>query len=154
LSTCAPSIYGALFRTSVTSTQENSLAALIQRLTAAFPYQVSQPALHAPDLARLGVEFHKLFPRESLPAFGGTSRSVKPKEKLPDFFKRETESPRLLNQRKTVKNSRVVAPLSADSLRGRKQADLLVVADRRRSQSNSSCHIGDVQRRHAGSLND
>lgn len=154
LSTRAASKCGhAPVLSSVTFARKYPLAALIQGVTTAFPHHLPQSTLHRPDLVRLGLEFRKLFLREPLPAFRCPRGRTKAEKKLADLLQGKTQSPCPLYHREAVKHGAVVTPLPADSVRAGQQADLLVVADCRRSQSNSSSHFGDSQQRHAESLN-
>src|SRR5262249_33959429 len=70
------------------------------------------------------------------------------KEQLPDLSQRKAELARTSNDCQPIKHSGIVTPLPTHSLRGRKQPDLLVVANRRWLKSKLPCDLRNCQQRH------
>jgi hypothetical protein len=127
---------------------KDSRAALIQSLAPAVLDHPPEQALHRPDPVHQIVEFLKLPSRQFLPPLRCPSRSAEAQEQSSDFNQGEPTLPCPLDHREPIQHRRVVAPLSADSLRSRKQPDLLVVANGRWPHPNLSRNFGNRERRH------
>src|SRR4029077_3304588 len=95
------------------------------------------------------IQFHKLSLCQFSPAYWGTSDVAEAKEQMPDFAQRKPQLPRTLNDCEAVKYAGVVASLPAEPLCTRKQANPLVIANRRRTKTNLPCHLRDGELRHS-----
>src|SRR5215469_18784043 len=87
--------------------------------------------------------------RERPPAFRRARNVAEAKKQVSDFSQCKTKLPSTLNDGQAVEHSWIVTSLPAEPRRKRKQANLLVIANCRRSNSNLPCHLRDGQLRHA-----
>ena len=84
--------------------------------------QPGKQGFHYFDLLCKSIEFGELAIRELPPPSFGTCASFEPEEQCTDLIQGETRLSRSLDHGQTIEYCPVIAPLSADSFRSRKQA--------------------------------
>jgi len=124
---------------------EHLLPTFLQCRAAALPL-LFYKRTHTLDVLQHRIEFDNLPPLQLLPTDRRWCPSAKPKEEFLDLTQREASLPRPLNHYQAVQYSDIVASLSAHSLRRRKNPDLFVIADRRRTKSNLLRYLRNTQR--------
>jgi len=102
---------------------------LFERCARTLLNHLPQEHLHGSDLLLELVQFRQLALREPLPPPGSRRFAAKAKKHLSDFVKRESELACPLHNGQPVQNGGIVTPLPADTLRRRKNSNLLVIAD-------------------------
>jgi hypothetical protein len=112
-----------------TSAPKNSLAALVERFTAAVLHHFPKQASHCLYAVQHDIELGELSPAQLLPAVRGASGIAEPEKHLPGFVQAKPEPSRLLDDCKPIKHRCVVTSLPTRSWRRRKQSDALVVAN-------------------------
>jgi len=118
-------------------------AALIQGIASAIRHQFFEHASHRFYSIHQIVQLRKLSLGERSPAFRSASDVAKTEEQVSDFSQCKAELTRTLNDCQPIKRRAVVSSLPAHS-RGRgKQADSLVVPNRRRLEPDLSCYLGN-----------
>ena len=126
-------------------TLKYALAALIQGVASALRHQPFEHTSHGFYSIHQMIQLRKLSLGERSPAFGRASGTAETKEQIPDFTQCKTELTRTLNDCQAVKRGGVVSPLPAHSRGPGKQANSLVIANRRCLESNLSRHLGNRQ---------
>src|SRR5262245_8605497 len=94
------------------------------------------------------LQLYEFCLRERPPAFRRAGNVTEAKKQVSDFSQCKTELTSTLNDCQAVKHPWIVTPLPAEPLRRGKQANPLVIANRRRSKSNLPCHLRDGQLGH------
>jgi len=122
---------------------KHALATLSQGVAPALCHQPFEQPSHGLYSVRQMVQLHQLSLRERPPAFRSASNVAEAKKQVSDFSQCKTELTRTLNDCQAVKHAWIVASLPAEPLRRGKQANLLVIPNRRRSKSNLPCHLRD-----------
>jgi len=120
-----------------------TLATVIQGVAPTFRHQLFEQPSHGLYSVHQMLQLRQLSLRERPPAFRSASNVAEAKKQVSDFRQCKTELTGTLNNRQAVKCPLVVTSLPADPLRGRQQANPLVVANRRRSKSNLPCDLRD-----------
>ncbi len=129
-----------------------ALAALIQGVASALRHQLSEHASHCFYSIHQLIQLRKLSLGERSPAFRRASDVAETKEQMSDFTQGKTKLTRTLNDCQPVKRGGVVSPLPAHSRGPGKQANPLVIPDRRCLESNLSRHLGNCQFGHTDIL--
>jgi len=134
------------------SVAKHCTSARVQGTAVAIFRQPPQQLLHGLYFSRQCLKFREFFAGELLPALRGGSALSKTEKQLPDLIETEAGLARLLYHGDAVKNGDVVAPLSADALGRRKDANLLVVADGGGLKPNLARHFRNSQLGHGDIL--
>src|SRR5215469_18912763 len=87
--------------------------------------------------------------RERPPALRSASNVAETKKQVSDLSQCKTELTGTLNDCQAVKRPWIVTSLAAEPRRRGKQANPLVITNRRRSKPNLPCHLRNGQLRHA-----
>jgi len=124
---------------------EYALATLIQGVALALRHQLFEHASYCFYSIHQIIQLRKLSLGERSPAFRSASDVAEPKEQMSDFSQCKTELTRTLNDCQAVKRCSVVSSLPAHSRGPGKQANSLVIANRRCLESNPSRHLGNRQ---------
>src|SRR5215469_17384327 len=120
-----------------------TLSTLIQGVAPTLRHQLlEQPSHHLYSIDQM-LQFRELSLRERPPAFRRAGNIAETKEQVANFIQCETELTGTLNDGQAIKHCGVVTPLPAEPLCWRKQANPLVVANRRGSQSNLARDLRD-----------
>src|SRR5262249_46988942 len=114
---------------------EYALAALIEAVASAFCHQLSEHALHYLYSIHQMIQLRKLSPGEPFPPFRSARDMAETKEQAPDFTQCKTELPGTLNDCQAIEHGGIVTSLPTHPFRRRKQANLLVIANRRGPKS-------------------
>src|SRR6516164_7127679 len=120
-----------------------ALATLIQGVAPAFRHQPFQQPSHGLYSVHQMLQLRQLSLRERPPAFRSASNVAEAKKQVSDFSQCKTELTGTLNDCQAVKHPWIVTSLPAEPVRRGKQANLLVIANRRRSKSNLPCDLRD-----------
>ncbi len=113
-----------------------SLSTLIQGVALAFRHQLFENGLHRFYFNHQMVQFRELALGECFPALRRAGDVAETKEQLPDFRQCKTELARAMNNGQAVEHTGIITSLPTSPFCGRKQANPLVVTDRRRLNSN------------------
>ena len=95
----------------------------------AFLHHFAEQALHRFNLSAQYFQLGKFSLRQFLPARGGWRDVAKSKKEPFNLIERETQLTCALDDGEAVQHRGVIPALAADALRGKKNANLLVVAD-------------------------
>jgi hypothetical protein len=125
-----------------------ALAALIQGVTSALCHQSLEQASHCSYSIHQMIQLRQLSLGERSPALGGTCDIAETKEQVSDFIQCKTELTRTLNDCQAVEHRGIVTSLSAYPLWGRKQANVLVIPNRRGPKSNVPCDLRNGELSH------
>jgi hypothetical protein len=109
---------------------KHALATLVQRVATAFCHQLSEQASHCSYSVHQLIQLGKLSFRKRSPAFRRPSDIAETKEQLADFIQCKAKLTGTLNDCQAVKHGRIVSSLAAEPFCRRKQANLLVIANR------------------------
>jgi len=120
-----------------------ALATLIQGVASAFRHQLFEQPSHGLYSVHQMLQLRQLSLRERPPAFRSASNVAEAKKQVSDFSQCKTELTGTLNDCQAVKHPWIVTSLPAEPVRGGKQANLLVIANRRWSKSNLPCDLRD-----------
>ena len=120
-----------------------TLATVIQGVAPTFRHQLFEQPSHGLYSVHQMLQLRQLSLRERPPAFRSASNVAEAKKQVSDFSQCKTELTSTLNDCQAVKHPWIVTSLPAKPLRGRKEANLLVIANRRRSKSNLPCDLRD-----------
>src|SRR5438105_3337853 len=115
-----------------------ALATLIQGVASALRHQLLEHASHCSYSIHQIIQLRKLSFRERSPAFRRASDVAETKEQVSDFSQCKTKLTRPLNECQPVERCAVVSSLPAHSRGPGKQSNSLVIANRRRMESNLS----------------
>ena len=118
-----------------------ALATLVQGLASALRHQFFEHASHRFYSIHQMIQLRKLSLGERSPAFRSARDVAETKEQVSDFSQCKTELARTLDDCQAVKHCGIITPLPTEPLCRRKQANPLIIANRRGPKSNLPCHL-------------
>jgi hypothetical protein len=118
-----------------------ALATLIQGVASALRHQLFEHASHGFYSIHQMIQLRKLSLGERSPAFRSMSDIAKTKEQMSDFTQCKAELTRTLNDGQAVKHRGIITPLPTYAFCRWKQANPLVIANRRGPKSNLPCDL-------------
>jgi hypothetical protein len=113
-----------------------ALATLIQGVASTLRHQLFEHASHCFYSIHQMIQLRKLSLGERSPALRSASDIAETKEQLSDFTQRKTELTRTLNDCQAVEHRGIITSLPTLPFCRRKQANPLVIANRRGPKSN------------------
>ena len=123
-------------------------ATLVQSVALALAHQLLEQAPHCLDSIHEAIHLGKFSPGKRSPALGSPSDVAETKEQLPDFTQSKIQFTRALNDCQAIKHGGIVASLATLPLRRWKQANPLVVANRRGPKLNLTRHLRNRELSH------
>jgi len=126
-----------------------ALATLIQSVAPALRHQLFEHTSHDFYSIHQMIQLRKFSLGEHSPALRRVSDLAKTKKQMPDFTQCKTKLTRTLNDGQAIKHSGIITPLPTYAFCRRKQANSLVVANRRGPKSNLPCDFGNGELSHA-----
>jgi hypothetical protein len=118
-----------------------ALATLIQGVASALRHQLVEHTSHCFYSIHQMIQLGKLSLGEGSPAFRRASDIAETKEQMSDFTQGKTELTRTLNDGQAVKHGGIITPLPTYAFCRRKQANPLVITNRRGPKSNLPCDL-------------
>ncbi len=115
---------------------QNARPTLIDGFTMAAALKLLKQLLHAPDLIDSRVQFRDLPDRGFFPSRGNRTALAQTEQEFPNLIQTETGFLRRSQHSDSVNARHVIAALPAHSLGERQYAELFVVANGGRPQSN------------------
>jgi hypothetical protein len=125
-----------------------ALATLIQGVASALRHQLFEHASQGSYSIHQMIQLRKLSLGERSPALRSVSDIAETKEQVSDFTQCKTELTRTLNDGQAVKHRGIITPLPTYTFCRRKQANQLVIANRRGPKSNLPCDLRNGQLSH------
>ena len=129
-------------------TLKNALATLIQGAASTFRHQLFEHASHCFNSLHQMIQLRELSLGERSPAFRSASDVSETKEQVPDFTQCKTQLSCTLNDCQAVKHRGVITSLPTSPFRRRKQANPLVISNRRGPKSNLPCNLRNGELSH------
>jgi hypothetical protein len=111
------------------SIQKDAFTALVKCITSAFLCHAPEQKLHALNLLRQGIQLGQFALGELLPSLGNWYASAEAEKQPLYFIQGEPHLPRALHKSQPVQHAVVIAPLPANTLWFRKNADLFVISN-------------------------